>query len=107
MPSFLILTSGFLPFSIDNEVVHKIILLVAAPISFYALLTGYKNHKAISFLCIGLAGLSLLIAAVILGEDRLGEMGEKLLTLLGSLIVAYAHFSNYRICKKLTCDCHE
>jgi len=27
--------------------------------------------------------------------------------LLGSVLIAYAHFKNYQICKNLDCACHE
>ena len=46
-PSFIILTSGILSISIDNELVHYLILLAAVPVSVFALYLGYKNHKNI------------------------------------------------------------
>ncbi|OUU35386.1 MAG: MerC mercury resistance protein [Cellvibrionales bacterium TMED49] len=106
-PSLAILAYGFLPFSIDNELIHKGILLVAVPISLFALTKGYTSHKTISVVPIALVGLGLLTIAVILGEDILGEFGEKGLTLMGSLLVAGAHYKNYRICKASQCLCHE
>ena len=93
-PTFLILTSGFIFTSLDNELVHKIILLIAIPVSIYALILGYKNHSVLSFLCIGILGLMTLGTAVLLGESLLGESGEKLVTLVGSLLVCLAHFRN-------------
>ena len=106
-PSFLILTSGFLSFSVDNEFIHALILLVATPISFYALFVGYRNHKTFSFLPVGILGLFLLLSAVLLGESMLGEFGEKAWTLSGSILVAYSHFKNYNLCKNLDCSCHQ
>ena len=107
-PTFLILTSGFIFTSLDNELVHKIILLIAVPVSIYALILGYKNHNALSFLCLGILGLLTLITAVILGESLLGESVEKLVTLIGSCLVCFAHFRNYQACKNLDCaSCHE
>ena len=107
IPSFLVLTSGILSFSLDNEFIHKLIVLLAVPVSIYALTTGYKNHNTISFLPVGILGLLTLILAVVLGESTLGEFGEKALTLGGSILVAYAHFKNYQVCKKLECSCHD
>jgi len=107
MPSFLILTSGFLAISIDNELIHKVFLILVLPISLYALINGYKNHKVSSYLSIGIAGLWLLIFAVFFGEGVFGESTEQFLTFIGSLIVAFAHYKNYQICKKLDCSCHE
>ena len=82
VPSFLILTSGMLSVSFDNEFVHKLLVLVAVPISSFALIKGYKYHKTFSFLSYGILGLVALILAVVLGESILGEFGEKGLTLL-------------------------
>ena len=107
MPSFLILTSGFLALSIDNELIHKVFLIIVLPVSLYALITGYNNHKILSYLYIGILGLWLLFFAVFFGEGIFGEFTEKTLTLLGSLIVASSHYKNYKACKELDCSCHE
>ena len=56
-PTFLILTSGIFSFSFDNELVHKLIVLIAVPVSIYALNLGYKNHKTASFMPAGIIGL--------------------------------------------------
>mgnify|MGYP001239643897 FL=1 len=106
-PSFIILTSGFLSISIDNEFVHYLILLLAVPISSFALYLGWKNHKNTSFLPFGIIGLLALFAAVLMGEAMLGEAGERAITLLGSLLVAYSHYRNHQECKAVECDsCH-
>mgnify|MGYP006237889953 FL=1 len=106
-PSFVILTSGFLSISIDNEFVHYLILLLAVPISSFALYLGWKNHKNTSFLPFGIFGLLTLVAAVLMGEAMLGEAGERAITLLGSLLVAYSHYRNHQECKAVECDsCH-
>jgi len=107
VPSFLILGAGYLSFAIDNEFVHKAIVLLAAPISIFALSIGYKNHKTTSFMPIAFLGLVLLILAVVLGESVLGKAGEQILTLLGSISLAYAHYRNYETCKELDCACHD
>ena len=60
----------------------------------------------ISLLFIGIFGLLILFLAILMGENILGEYGEKGLTLLGSIIVAFSHFKNLKICKELDCDCH-
>ncbi|MDA9685046.1 MerC domain-containing protein [Pseudomonadota bacterium] len=106
-PAFVIFTSGFISLSIDNEFVHKLLVFTAVPLSIFALTLGYKNHKSIAPIPIGILGLLIFISAVILGEDNIGEFGEKMLILLGSMLVAYSHFKNYKICKNLDCACHE
>ena len=105
-PSFIILAPSFLAFSFDNEFIHYLIILLAIPISLYALTSGYRAHDRISFLFMGVFGLSILFLAILMGENILGEYGEKGLTVLGSIIDAFSHFKNLKICKELDCDCH-
>ena len=106
-PSLIILSFSFLSLSIESEIIHYLIVFLAVPISLFALGLGYKNHDVLSYLYTGAFGLVLLVVAVVLGEDLLGEIGEQTLTLIGSMIVAFAHFKNHRKCKELECDCHE
>jgi hypothetical protein len=107
MPSFLVLTSGFFALSIDNELIHKAFLIIVLPVSLYALITGYRNHKILSYFYIGTSGLWLLVFAIFFVEGVFGELVEKSLTLLGSIIVASAHYKNYKACKELDCNCHD
>ena len=107
MPSFLVLTSGFFALSIDNELIHKTFLIIVLPVSLYALISGYRNHKFLSYFYLGTSGLWILVFAVFFGEGVLGEFAEKSLTLLGSIIVASSHYKNYKACKELDCSCHE
>ena len=107
MPSFLVLTSGFFALSIDNEIIHKTFLIIVLPVSLYALISGYRNHKILSYFYLGTSGLWILVFAVFFGEGVLGEFAEKSLTLLGSIIVASSHYKNYKACKELDCSCHE
>ena len=107
IPSFVIASSGFLTLSIDNELVHQLILFFAIPISVFALYIGYKNHKSFSFVPYAFLGLGLLILAVILGEEVIGEIGEQGVTLLGSMFVVFAHYKNHQTCKEIDCSCHD
>ena len=107
MPSFLILTSSFLALTIDNELIHKVFLILVIPISLYALISGFQNHKITSYLYMGISGLWLLIFAVFFGEGVFGELAEQVLTFLGSIIVAYSHYQNFQMCRNLDCSCHE
>ena len=106
-PAFILLTSGLFSFSFDNESVHYLILLIAVPVSLYALISGFMNHKTAYLLTVGIFGLFVLLLAVALGESIMGELGEKTFTLIGSFLVVYAHFKNHQACKELDCSCHD
>jgi len=84
-----------------------LLLTLAAPISLFALGLGYKNHGTISFFVTGILGLAILILAVIL-ENFIGESGERGFTVVGSLILAFSHYKNHKVCKELDCsECHK
>ena len=106
-PTLIIFSYGISTFSLESELVHYAIVALAVPISSIALAIGYRNHKKASYAILGIVGLSVLILAVILGENLLSELGEQLVTLAGSILVAFSHFKNYRTCKELECSCHD
>ena len=107
VPSFLVLLSGYLSISYDNELIHYVTLFLAIPVSIYALITGVRNHRTYQYLAMGFVGLFFLIFAVTLGVQIWGELGEKGLTAIGASLVALSHFKNYRLCRKIDCEeCH-
>ena len=101
-PSVLILGSGYFAFNLGDELIHKIILILAIPFSFSALYFGYKNHNSTAFIAPAIFGLLLLIIAVTFGESVWGESGERGLTLIGSLLLTFAHLRNFQTCKALS-----
>ncbi len=107
MPAFLIVSTGIFALSMDNEIIHYAILFVAIPISLFALNRGYKNHKIKNLFFIGITGILILFAAIMLPDSAYQEQLEKALTVLGSILVVYAHYKNYKTCKKIECEaCH-
>ncbi len=106
IPSFLIVSSGTLSVSIDNEFVHFAILYMALPVSIYALLSGLKNHKDFLIFLIGIIGLTILLITAY-SEELFGYIYTIVFTFIGSVLVVSAHIRNYKMCKQLECDCHE
>ena len=102
----MIITSGALVLSIDNELIHWAILFLAIPISVYALVTGIFNHNDYVVFLVGMAGLGVLTATA-LSESILTETFVIIFTLVGSALVVYAHTKNFQLCKELDCDCHD
>lgn len=83
--------------ALNDEVFHLALLYVIVPLSAVTLIVGYRRHKQSSVLTTGMTGLTLLLAAVLFGHDYLGETGEVLLTVIGSVAVAWGHLRNYRL----------
>lgn len=83
--------------ALNDEVFHLALLYVIVPLSSVTLLVGYRKHKQPSVLTAGISGLVLLLAAVLFGHDYLGETAEVVLTVIGSVAVAWGHLRNYRL----------
>ena len=105
-PSLIILSYSSLALTVESELIHKAILLLTIPVSIFAISLGYKNHSNNSIIYTGIAGLTILISALLIGES-IDENAELILTIIGSLMVIACHYRKYRICKKVNCDCHE
>jgi len=99
LPVLLIMLPSFAALNIHDEAFHLWMAIAVIPISLYALSLGCKAHKRYRVFIMGVIGLTLLIAALMLGEERIGEAGEKLLTVLGSGFLVIGHLMNYRLCQ--------
>ena len=100
VPSFLIVTSGALALSIDNELIHWAILFLAIPISVYALITGVSNHNDYGVFLVGLAGLGVLTATAF-SESFLTETSVIVFTLMGSALVVMRTQKTFSYVKSL------
>ena len=106
-PSFLVILSGYFTLSYENEFVHYLLLLIAIPVSIYALITGANNHSNFTYLVMGLVGIISLIFAVTMGVELWDESGEIVFTTIGASLVAFSHYKNYKLCREVDCDsCH-
>ena len=108
LPILLALLPSMAALQLDNEAFHFWMLVAVIPTSVYALTLGCKQHKRYRLLILGFIGLGLLVLALALGEERIGEIGEKILTVIGGGFVAFGHWSNYRLCnaeKHEDCTC--
>ena len=98
LPIMLVLLPSLAALNLDNEAFHLWMVVAVLPSSLYALTMGCKQHKRYQLLVWGIVGLALLVLALALGEERIGEWGEKALTVLGASFVAIGHWFNYRLC---------
>jgi EamA domain-containing membrane protein RarD len=98
LPALLVLLPSIASLQLDNEAFHLWMLVIILPTSIYALSMGCKQHKRYRLFLLGFIGLTLLFLAFILGEERLGEYGEKVVTTIGASFIALGHWFNYRLC---------
>ncbi|WP_041522212.1 MerC domain-containing protein [Gilvimarinus agarilyticus] len=108
VPLLLALLPSLAALQLDHEIFHAWMLVAVIPSSIFALTLGCKQHRRLGVLILGGIGLTFLTLAVVLGEARIGESGEKALTLVGAAFVALGHLINYRLCsavKANKCAC--
>nr|WP_010133557.1 MerC domain-containing protein [Microbulbifer agarilyticus] len=107
LPLLILLVPSIATLTIAGEQFHQWMVAAVLPTSIFALAMGCKSHKQFRFAAMGVAGLALLLLALVLGEEA-GELAEKGLTLAGATLLAIAHLQNYRRCQQQhsNCDCH-
>ena len=93
----LLPAAGILSF--DDEWFHRILLLFVLPVSAFALFIGVRRHRNMSVMAIGITGLLILVVGAAIGHDVFGETGERIVTLIGSVLVAISHLRNFRLCQ--------
>lgn len=107
LPALLVLLPSLTALQLDNEAFHFWLVFAVIPTSVFAITLGCKQHQRYRLFALCGAGLAMLIAALML-EERIGETGEQLLTVLGSSLIVLGHWLNYRLCRQQDhkgCDC--
>jgi hypothetical protein len=87
-----------------GEDFHRFLLWVILPTSGTAFLLGCRRHKDASVMMLGLTGIFLLVVSAIWGHNLAGEPGERMMTVLGGLMLATAHIRNFRLCRHDHCE---
>jgi len=103
IPLVITISPVMATFAFADESFHIALIALVIPTSAIALSLGCKKHKGWRILALGLGGLATLTIAAFAEGLGFGETGETLLTVLGALIVATAHLSNYRACRAHDC----
>lgn len=106
LPLILVMLPASTAFNLDDEAFHLWMLVAVVPISLYALTLGCKKHKKAGVMVLGTVGLVILISPAWLGHDIVGETGEKILSVIGALIMALGHLINHQLCSQSHCECH-
>ncbi|NTS78265.1 MerC domain-containing protein [Catenovulum sp. SM1970] len=104
LPLVLILFPTFSSIWFEGEAFHRMLLISIVPISLAAFTLGCKKHKNISVAVYGLTGLLILVIAGFFMHDLLGELGEKVFTVIGAAVVAFGHYKNHQLCKQKHCS---
>ena len=89
---------------LEGESFHYSLLFLVLPTSLFSLSLGCRKHGQRDILLTGFFGLFLLSLILLVGDETLGELGEKLSTVSGAVVVASAHFRNFKACQEKKCN---
>lgn len=106
LPIILATVPAFSHLSADNHEFHIALVFLIVPMSIIAGLMGCAKHKDKLVLAGIASGLTLLLVAAFFGHDLMGEVGERVATVIASFILVFSHWRNYRLCRAKKCD-HE
>lgn len=105
LPMAMVMLPALATLGLDNEAFHAWMVVIVLPISAAALLVGCRRHGRLGVLVVGGLGLATLMLAVVAGHDVLGELGERLTTVIGASLIAFSHWRNFRLCERAQqCD---
>ncbi len=93
----IIIFAPFVGATLDSEWIHPLIVTIAIPVAVWALWNGYKHHRHISTVYLGVAGVACIGAAMIFGQDH--NATEIVLMTAAGLLLSSAHYLNLRACK--------
>lgn len=83
---------------------HLALIFLIVPTSIFAALLGCAKHKDKWVLAGIITGLTTLTVTALFGHDFIGDMGEKVATVLASIVLATAHWRNYSLCRSKKCN---
>jgi hypothetical protein len=89
---------------IDDHLFHEVMLWLVLPASIIALTMGCRKHRNFKIMVTGAIGLSIIVFVTFWGHHVLGETWEKWVSSLGGIVLAYAHYLNYKACQAISCS---
>ncbi|WP_394203704.1 MerC domain-containing protein [Shewanella waksmanii] len=102
-PLLLALLPSISVLPLSDHIYHEVMVWLVLPTSSIAILLGCKRHKDSKVLLLAVVGLLTLALSATIGHDVLGEVGEKVATLVGAFVVALAHLRNFKLCRQQDC----
>ena len=104
MPFLLILVPIISSTFVADEEFHFVLVVLVLPLSIIALFLGCTRHKDHVVIILGALGLSSLVLVALFGHDLLGEIGEKVATVISGSILAAGHVRNFKLCRDKDCN---
>ena len=89
---------------LGNEYFHQLMIWLVLPTSGLAFTLGCRHHKDLIVIILGSVGLMLIGLGASWIIHTWDETVERVITILGGLVLAFAHFRNHRLCRADDCE---
>lgn len=83
-----------------DEIVHRFLAFFIVSAGLPAFVMGFRRHKRWLVLAIGLAGMAVILGALIFGDHFGSHVAEIGVTMAGSLLLTMAHLTNRTFCRR-------
>jgi len=92
-------TIAILPFlgQFSDDHLHAQMLIMVIPVSAIALALGFRRHRHLGVVIAGVISLALVTIGGTLAHEHYGLLADRLLTIAGSLALAFTHYRNFRL----------
>lgn len=101
----LLISSTSLPVSFfTDEAFHRAMLWLVIPSALVAFSLGCWSHRDRLVILLGVIGIVGLFLSAFWFHDILGEVGERVGTLVSAAAIVLAHIRNWRLCRATTCE---
>lgn len=105
LPSAIIFLPTLITLPLADERFHQWLLVAVVPLSLAAIMMGCRKHQDWLVMVWGGAGLGVLLLSGFWGHQLLGEVGERVGTVVGAILMVVGHYQNYRLCRAHRCEC--
>ena len=101
----LIITSTTLPVSfLTDESFHRAMLWIVIPSGILAFSLGCWRHRDRFVFLLGMLGITGLCLSAFWLHDLIGEIGERIGTVVSAMTLILAHVHNWKLCRNGACD---
>lgn len=85
----------------DNGHFHELMLWLVVPTSVAGFMLGFRIHENLRIPAVGTIGIAVLMVSALWGHDRWAAWLEIVVTIAGSVVLASAHWLNFRDVRRL------
>jgi hypothetical protein len=89
-----------------DEVIHRLLAMLVLGAGLPSFYLGFRKHGKKRVLALGIAGISVILGALIFGDHFGSHLAEVGTTMMGSALLATGHLANRTFCRRCSACQH-